>query len=43
MIDWNWWLSEFRLFMVQDTLMFAWFCFSLGILCQWLYERLSVK
>ena len=35
------WISEFKMFMVQDTLMFAWFCVYMGAACQWLYERVS--
>ena len=37
----EWWLSKIHLFMVQDTLMFAWFCFMMGVAVQWLYERLG--
>ena len=36
----EWWLSEIHLFMIQNTLMFAWFCVSMGVASQWLYERL---
>lgn len=39
-MEWNWWISEFRLFMVQDNLMFAWMCFTMGVAFQYLYERL---
>ena len=37
------WSSQFKLFMVQDTLMFAWFCVTMGAACQWLYERINFK
>jgi len=35
------WTSELRLFMVQETLMFALVCFGFGVMCQWLLERLT--
>lgn len=39
----NWWLSELRLFVIQDTLMFAWVCIMTGVLLQWAWERLTDK
>ena len=35
------WSSEFRLFMIQEPLMFGWFCMFIGVACQWIYERLN--
>ena len=35
------WSSQFKLFMIQEPLMFAWFCFMMGAACQWLYDRLN--
>ena len=36
----EWWLSKIHLFMVQDTLFFAWFCVFIGVAIQYLYESL---
>ena len=36
----EWWLSKIHLFMVQDTLMFAWFCLLMGAALQYLFESL---
>lgn len=35
------WSSEFRLFMIQDSLMFAWSCVMAGALLQYAWERLT--
>lgn len=40
-MDLNWWLSEIRLFVVQDTLMFAWICFVMGVMVHWLVDSLQ--
>lgn len=37
----TYWSSELRLFVVQDTLMFALFCLYIGAACQWILERLT--
>ena len=35
------WSSEIKLFMIQEHLMFGWFCMFIGVACQWIYERLN--